>query len=383
MKTRLNIALVSLANPFDRKTWSGSTFFMKEAIQRHMGNVDHIGPHHFPGETWKKPLSRWKKVWMGIQDYPHRTESASRHYGNMLTRMLKKKDYDLVFAPAAGVEIAHLTTSIPILYVSDTTFELVKMDYPIFKNLSQKAKCQEALLERKALFKASLISYPSEWAARSAISHYRVAKKKIAVIPFGANLEQPPMATDVQPKNVNGVLRMLFLGKDWNRKGGTIAYETLIALRQSGIDAHLTVCGSLPPSHCNSPYLKVIPYIDKNIPEQAEKLNRLFQESHLMILPTRAECYGIVFCEGNAFGLPVYSTRVGGISSIVQDGVNGYLFPPWANGEVYARHIKKMLNTKNAYETLSQQARCRFENHLNWDSWAREIRRAVFGVLGI
>ena len=71
----------------------------------------------------------------------------------------------------------------------------------------------------------------SEWARDSLINDYNLPKKKIVILPGGANIRKkylekyklhnfiPP-----QPSN-NNPLKIGFLGKDWERKGGPKVLE--------------------------------------------------------------------------------------------------------------------------------------------------------------
>ena len=60
-------------------------------------------------------------------------------------------------------------------------------------------------------------------------------------------------------------------------------------------------------------------------------------------------------CEAQILGVPIIATNVGGISSIVDDRVNGILFP--ANAPyTAASHIKRVLANKSLSETLSSNA---------------------------
>ena len=383
MDPHLKIALVSAADPRDRRTWSGSTFFMGTALESHVGRVDYIGPIAIPGQGLKLRLARLTHRISGKRTYPFRTLSAARHFAKFISRRLAGQSYDLIFAPAASVEIAYLDTKTPIVYVSDATFALMQEVYPIFSSMPPAAVDAENFFERTALDKARLILFPSRWAARSAVEHYGIDRDKISIIPFGANLDREPERQAVVGKTVDGEIKILFLAKEWVRKGGGIALDTLRHLEKMGVAAELTVCGVTPPATETHPRMRVVPYLNKNIPDDRKQFERILAESHLLLLPTRTECYGVVFCEANAYGLPVFATRVGGIPAIVEDGLNGYLLPLEAGGEDFARSIAAVgLNTET-YQSLNQGARKRYEQILNWDSWAQSVRKAIRDNFGI
>jgi len=383
MTPQLKIALVSAADPKDRRTWSGSTFFMGSALERHVGRVDYIGPISIPGQDFKVKLARLIHRISGKRTYPFRTLSAARHFAREISHRLAERSYDLIFAPAASVEIAYLETEIPIIYISDATFALMQEVYPIFSSMPPASVEAEQFFERTALDRARLILFPSRWAARSAVDHYGIARDKISLIPFGANLDREPDRQAVVGRNVGAKIKILFLAKEWQRKGGAIALDTLRNLEKMGVAAELTVCGVTPPGAERHPRMRVVPYLDKNIPADRDQFERILAESHLLLLPTRTECYGIVFCEANAYGLPVFATRVGGIPAIVEDGQNGYLLPLGAKGSDFAKCIARASLNPETYGALNRGARERYEKVLNWDAWALSVRKAVQDTLNI
>lgn len=157
-------------------------------------------------------------------------------------------------------------------------------------------------------------------------------------------------------------------------KGGDIAFETLIRLEEMGIPTELIVCGCTPPSHFVHERMTIIPFLDKNDANQRQRLEQLYASSDFLLLPTRNECFGIVFCEGNAFGLPAITTRTGGISEVVRDGENGFTLSYEAKGTDYAEVISKLYQNKQRYVELVKSSRASFENRLNWDSWGISLR---------
>jgi len=81
-----------------------------------------------------------------------------------------------------------------------------------------------------------------------------------------------------------------------------------------------------------------------------------------------------VFCEANAFGIPVITTDTGGVSSIIESGVNGYTLPFTATPHDYAATIQSLLDDRVQLSNLALNARKKFENELNWDIWGKKMR---------
>ncbi|RZJ86403.1 MAG: glycosyltransferase family 1 protein, partial [Hymenobacter sp.] len=108
------------------------------------------------------------------------------------------------------------------------------------------------------------------------------------------------------------------------------------------------------------------------------QLHELFSTADFFILPSRAECAAIAFCDANSFGLPVLTTDVGGISSFIQQGVNGYMLPLAATGQDFAQRAQQVLADPAHYQQLRQQSRQQYESVLNWDKWSAQL----YEVLG-
>ena len=224
MKTQLKIALISAADPKDRRTWSGSTFFIGSALERHVGPVDYIGPISIPGQDFKVKLARLTHRISGKKTYPFRTLSAAKHFAKEISRRLSGQPFDLIFAPAASVEIAYLETDIPIIYVSDASFALMQEVYPIFSSMPPASIEAEQFFERTAQDRAHLILFPSQWAARSAVDDYGTAKDKLRVIPFGANLDREPDRRTVLGRKVGAKIKILFWPRSGNERAAPLRW---------------------------------------------------------------------------------------------------------------------------------------------------------------
>ena len=111
----------------------------------------------------------------------------------------------------------------------------------------------------------------------------------------------------------------------------------------------------------------MVSHLDKSDSRQAETLAEVYRSSHLFLFPTRADCTPLVIGEANAYGLPVLASDVGGISSLVRDGHNGYLIADTADSaDAYVRRIVECLRSPTDYQALALSARAEYESRLNW-----------------
>jgi glycosyltransferase involved in cell wall biosynthesis len=296
------------------------------------------------------------------------------------TRWLARQNFDVIIAPAGPLEVAFLETTIPIVSVEDSTCRLLFDSYPRYSSLQQRTIFELETLQQLALKKASAIIYSSSWAARSAIDDYGIDTGKVHVVPIGANLEAPSSEIAFT-RRPSGHCRMLFLAVEWERKGGEIAFETLLALEAQGIEAELIICGCTPPEQFSHKSMRVIPFLDKNNESQRQELHNLLITSDFLLLPTRYDCLPGVLCEASAFGLPVVTTTAGGIPEAIKDGENGFLLPLEARGDAYAATIANLYRDDERYIQMAHASRSAFEQRLNWDVWGITVKQLLTDLL--
>ena len=89
----------------------------------------------------------------------------------------------------------------------------------------------------------------------------------------------------------------------------------------------------------------------------------LLAASHLFLLPSQSESFGLSALEALACGVPVIASRVGGLPEVIRDGETGLLAAP---GDVpaMAAAAERLLRDRSRWETMStsaaQDARARF-----------------------
>jgi glycosyltransferase involved in cell wall biosynthesis len=381
VKSTIRVGFLSAFNYLDLTQWSGTLFYMQQALIQNGFHVTHLGtPKVYP--TWQRKLLYYGENFRNVLFPPSARPPIRQQWLNQVEARIREANCDFIFAPIASKEIASLNTSVPIIYLSDSTAKLFCQEHFYTHVQGKQSKLKRSTLEEIELFeaialaKAEHVIYPSQWAAQSAIEDYGIAPSKVSTIPFGANLEHPPTAAEVlQNRQTNPLVpcRLLFVGMNWQRKGGDIAYQTLLELLRRNINAELAIVGTVPPPHIRHEKLTVIPHLDKNSPQQRQHLNQLLQQSHFLLLPSRAECYGIALCEASAFGLPVLTTAVGGISTVVRNGRNGYKLPLAASSSDYADLLVQILANPAHYQQLTLLSRTEYDQRLNWNCWAEGV----------
>ena len=131
---------------------------------------------------------------------------------------------------------------------------------------------------------------------------------------------------------------------------------------------------SLQPSIWSAIYRRS--FLNKNNPEQYRRYVKLWQEANLFLLPTQAECAGIVYCEASAYGVPIFTYDTGGIGDYVVDGVNGYKLPPTATAADFAACIKRNLDT-SSLQALHEGCLSLYKDKLSWSAWSRRFREIM------
>lgn len=380
MKRKIKIGFLTTTNPNDRRSWSGIHYFLFETLKHRFEEVIPFGPLE---DGTAKTIGRGKSFLLQKTtgkrfDYSH-SSALSKNYAKQIQAKIKVHQPEILFAPTAATIIANLETNIPIISLSDATMAVMIDYYTGYTNLTSSSKKQALEIEQKAIDKSTYCIYPSEWAANSAIKDFNASPSKIIRIPLGANLHQLPQKEELNFKKDLNRINFLFLGVEWERKGGPLVVETLTQLHQKGINVSLTVCGCTP--ELNTPFeLKIIPFVNKNEPSGEKIIGDLFKESHFLFLPSKAECFGIVFCEASAFGVPSLTFNTGGIGGAVEDNTNGFKAKYFKPDE-FISFIENCIQHPEFYHQLCQTSRQRFEEKLNWEKFGDELEKLIERII--
>jgi glycosyltransferase involved in cell wall biosynthesis len=175
-----------------------------------------------------------------------------------------------------------------------------------------------AILEGIAYQNARGVFTMSRNISRSLIRDYGCSPRQVKCVLAGSNVG--PVAVEDIDKSRFAAKNILFVGVDWERKGGPTLLAAFRAVRQTHPEAKLTIVGCSP--EISEPGVRV----EGRVP--LDRVANYYRAASVFCLPTLNEPFGLVFLEAFSYGLPVVATRLGAIPEIVADGKSGYLVAP-------------------------------------------------------
>lgn len=289
-------------------------------------------------------------------------------------RRLASLQPDVVFTPGSLLA-AKLRTPTPVVFCADATFANVLNVYDSFSNCAPEFVTQGHALERDALAQCAAAIYPSEWAAQSAIEDYGADPARVHVVPFGSNVEAPDCAAVdgwIAARDLS-TLRLLFVGREWERKGADTVLATCSRLHAAGYAVSLDLVGIDRPPVALPAWAHNHGLLDKRDPDQRARLQTLYANAHFFFVPSQAENYGMAFCEAAAHGLPSLTTDVGGIPTIVRHGKTGYTLPPQAPASEWAALLAQAVDNPGTYRAMAHASRADYDARLNWDAFGARL----------
>jgi glycosyltransferase involved in cell wall biosynthesis len=372
--------------------FGGRVYQPLQSIKRHVESMYFFGPLSVPVVV--APILRIKGIfYRRIQRktyFPGRDRLLLRSYARQLSTLLSSVSANIVFSPMSPYSqpIAYLECNDPIVIWTDATFAGALNFYDAFR---RDQLCRESLRdaienERAALTRAALLIFWSKWAAESAIREYQVNPDKVRIIPAGpasqTGLENVDAARAVIAARPRDRCCLLFVGVDWCRKGGDTVLEVAKRLNAAGLRTELSVVGCVPDTREPLPdFVQVYGYISHQSVAGASLLNSLFTRSHFLLVPSRAEAFGLVFCEASSFAIPSLATDVGGISSAVRSGINGQTFPLKADPDEYCAYISDMFANYATYQELALSSFAEFKERLNNDVVVENLLKVMDELL--
>ena len=179
---------------------------------------------------------------------------------------------------------------------------------------------------------------------------------------------------DIAERNV-----ILYVGRIEPLKGLELLINAVALLDDMG-DTRLIIVGGKPTEDAEVQRLKALAE-SLGIGESTtftgtvdqRDLRKYYSAADVFVLPSYYESFGLAALEAMACGTPVVVSRVGGLSSFVEEGRTGYLIP-WRCAEPFSERIRTLLSNSDLRAAMGTVARDRSQQ-MGWDSVAIRVSR--------
>ncbi|HEU5486384.1 MAG TPA: glycosyltransferase family 4 protein, partial [Microlunatus sp.] len=312
----LRVALAADGPPTDQRTNSGVARGMLEALRAHPA-VESVVPIDAGFRGARKALVALHAI-MPSQAEWRLKYSQGRGAVRMRSRIVTKRlqriqtDIDIVLL------IRGLYEPLPYPYVNfiDSTVGLAQIAWPPWAPTRRRSASWSLAADRAQLRAAEHVFTAGRHVAEHVIADYGVAEDRVSAIGGGLNfpIDGLPPWEPSQPPTI------LFVGHDFERKGGDVLIEAFHRVRQAIPTAHLVLVGRGVPMRTGDAAITSLGEVTDR-----HELSELYRRATALCLPARFEPYGLVLLEAMAHGLPCIGTRVGAIPEILQDGELGLL----------------------------------------------------------
>lgn len=196
-------------------------------------------------------------------------------------------------------------------------------------------------LEKELYRQADAIAVSASHVVTSLVEDYAIQPENLHNVLIGANAPELPAA----PAERFASQHVLFVGIDWQRKGGPDLLRAFADVSKSLQDARLTIVGCRPETdQSNVIALGKIP---------PAEVASLMAGSAVYCMPSHIEPSSVAVIEAARSGLPVVATRTGGFLDSVKDGETGFLVAP-GDSQALAAALQKLLGDPALAERMGK-----------------------------
>ena len=237
-------------------------------------------------------------------------------------------------------------------------------------------------MEGRILRSADLVACATEWAGRSCVEEYGVERGRVVIHKpcarmgvggggegererEGTRLGEPGYPRPGYAKPGYPLIRIIFVGGDWADKGGARLLRWHQARWADRAELHI-VSGSAPvdASARNVVWHGRVAH--------ATLVGDLLPRMDVFVVPTRWDTFMIAAQEAQAAGVPVVTTRTGGVDECVADGATGFLCDEREDAQ-YIAAVERLMGDAALRTRMGEAARVYARVDLSADVWHNHL----------
>jgi len=368
MADRPQLVVATPGDPFDPGTWSGSSAFLVRALEQAHALAGAIDASSHAVDRLEQLASfspnrvRWR------QRYHSRSSFGSGLARSVRSGVARRR---LPGEPEAVLHVgawALLPGRVRASFHDGNLAVSLARGEPLLDPRSRSVR--RALEADRRFYEQMDVLLPmSDWLRRSFVEDCGQDPANVVTVGAGANLRGLP---DV-PERAYEQPRFLFVGKQWERKGGPQLLEAFRVVHAERPEAELWIVG--PEQPVAGPGVRFFGRISRANPEGERRLSELYAGATAFAMPSLYEPFGIVFLEAMAYGLACVASDRCAMPEIVADGVSGFTVDAHDVDAVGQRLLE--LTDPERARAFGQEGRRRLVERFTWDGVADRIVEAI------
>jgi glycosyltransferase involved in cell wall biosynthesis len=295
-----------------------------------------------------------------LHAYFFRTPFMFRRINEMLLRDFASSAADIDFViQTQGIFNARIAGTPLLIYTDYTSLDNLNSpdhDRRLFRS-GKFLRC-----ERDLYRSASAVAVSGSHVERTLIERYGCDPSRVKTIHIGANVEIGPVSTDLARYEAKHVL---FVGVEWERKGGPALVEGFRQAARFHPDARLTIVGCSPS--ISDPRITVVGAVSR------PQMPRQYETASIFCMPSLVEPLGIAAVEASLYRLPVIATQIGGFFETVTDGETGILVP-LNDPAAIAKALRQLFEAPALARRMGVAGFERNRTRFDWDQVGRHLR---------
>lgn len=299
--------------------------------------------------SWHVSSDRWRaarrtNVWQ-FEQLSRRAAIVARNPGRHADLLVQ---HGTMFQPPCGPGMP------PTVVYTDFTYRLVQRESP-WRDPFTRTEDGERWnrLEHAAAHGAAMVLTRSAYARRSLIEDYGLSAERVAVVGGGVNFASLPEQASADAP------RVLFIGRDFERKGGDLLLAAFARVRERLPEAELWMLTDQPVS--GEGVRRIAPTYDRAC------IAALYRAAGVFAMPARSETWGDVFLEAMAHGLPCIGSNRDAMPEIIRHGETGFIVEPTDLDDL-TQALELLLRDSATRHMIGAQGRARAVAEFTWDA---------------
>jgi glycosyltransferase involved in cell wall biosynthesis len=367
----LKLLVLCAGDPDSEKAFSGSARGLIQALERrgcvvHKQNVLGFSDPFSQGSLFVKVLRKLDRFgWMA--NYRHSATCLARNTRRAMAIVNGRSDFNACLMYGTRF---HPKPDVPMYCYFDATVAQVAKAGGWTYGIRTDAQNQKSFEYQKNVFDDCTGIFPrTDYAADSVYQDYEVPRSKITVAGAGSNHNITPYSHgSYNNKNI------LFIGVQFERKGGPLILEAFRLVRQKIPEVTLTIIGG--ELDIDEPGVEVVGRIYK---DQGDGLNRIlefYSRASLFCIMSIIEPFGIVVLEAQNSFVPCIVPKRFAFTETVKNEITGvHLVDETPEG--LSKVMEELLNDPVKLKQMGEAAHEFVQREWTWDRAAERIEKRI------